>query len=76
MRVTRIEIRNFRSIRHLALDLGATTVLIGPNGVGKTAILDALRLMLTSGWGQRGTRSRRMMFTSHSIPRTRTNRTG
>ena len=55
MRVTRIEIRNFRSIRHLAVDLGETTVFVGPNNAGKTAILDALRIALTRRWGQRGT---------------------
>ena len=55
MRVTRLEIRNFRSIRHLALDLGQTTVFVGPNNAGKTAILDALRIALTRRWGQRGT---------------------
>ena len=55
MRVTRIEIRNFRSIRHLAVDLGKTTVFVGPNNAGKTAILDALRIALTRRWGQRGT---------------------
>ena len=58
MRITRIEIRNFRSIRHLALDLGDTTVFIGPNNVGKTAILDAVRLALTRRWGESGTRFR------------------
>ena len=55
MRVTRIEIRNFRSIKHLAVDLGDTTVFVGPNNAGKTAILDALRIALTRRWGQRGT---------------------
>lgn len=55
MRVTHLEIRNFRSIRHLALDLGKTTVFVGPNNAGKTAILDALRIALTRRWGQRGT---------------------
>ncbi len=55
MRVTRLEIRDFRSIRHLALDLGQTTVFVGPNNAGKTAILDALRIALTRRWGQRGT---------------------
>ena len=55
MRITRIEIRNFRSIRHLAVDLGETTVFVGPNNAGKTAILDALRIALTRRWGQRGT---------------------
>ena len=55
MRVSRIEIHNFRSIRHLVVDLGETTVFVGPNNVGKTAILDALRIALTRRWGQRGT---------------------
>ena len=47
MRITRIEIENFRSIRQLAVDLGDTTVFMGPNNAGKTAILDALRIALT-----------------------------
>ena len=55
MRMTRIEIENFRSIRHLVVDLGDTTVFVGPNNAGKTAILDALRIALTRRWGQRGT---------------------
>ena len=54
MRLTRVEIRDFRSIRHLVLDLGDTTVLIGPNNAGKSAILDALRLALTRPWGKTG----------------------
>jgi len=59
MRLTRIEIRHFRSIRHLGLDLGDTTVFIGPNNVGKTAILDAVRLAVTRRWGQSGSRFER-----------------
>src|SRR6185312_4391655 len=55
MRVTRLSIENFRSIRHLDLELGETTVLIGPNNAGKTAILDAVRIALTRRWGERGT---------------------
>ena len=55
MRITRIEIENFRSIRQLVVDLGDTTVFVGLNNAGKTAILDALRIALTRRWGQRGT---------------------
>ena len=55
MRITRIEIENFRSIRHLVVELGNTTVFLGPNNAGKTAILDALRIGLTRRWGQHGT---------------------
>lgn len=55
MRITRLHIENFRSIRNLDIELGETTVLIGPNNAGKTAILDAARIVLTRRWGQRGT---------------------
>ena len=55
MRITWIEIQNFRSIKRLSVDLGKTTVFVGPNNAGKTAILDALRIALTRRWGQRGT---------------------
>lgn len=55
MRITALRIENFRSIKKLDMELGDTTVLIGPNNAGKTAILDALRIALTRRWGQRGT---------------------
>ena len=43
MRITNVRIRNFRSIRELRLDLAETTVLVGSNNAGKTAIIDAIR---------------------------------
>jgi putative ATP-dependent endonuclease of OLD family len=55
MRLTRLRIENFRSIKRLDIELGATTVFIGPNNAGKTAILDAIRIALTRRWGQKGT---------------------
>ena len=55
MRITALRIKKFRSIKELDLELGPTTVFIGPNNGGKTAILDALRIPLTRRWGQRGT---------------------
>lgn len=55
MKITRINIRNFRCIRELDLDLGDTTVFIGPNSAGKSAIVDAIRIVLSRRWGQRGT---------------------
>lgn len=55
MRITSLRIENFRSIKSLAIELGETTVFIGPNNAGKTAILDAIRIALTRRWGQRGT---------------------
>ncbi len=62
MKITRVQIENFRSIRSLDLRLGDTTVFIGANNAGKTAILDAVRIVLTRRWGQRGTG-----FTEHDI---------
>ena len=55
MRITKIQIQNFRSIRSLELDIGDTTVFIGPNNAGKSAILEAVRILLRRRWGQRGT---------------------
>lgn len=55
MQIKRLTISNFRSIKHAEIELGATTVLIGPNNSGKTAILEAIRIALTRRWGQRGT---------------------
>ena len=39
--ITRIRVKNFRSIADSSLDLGAATVLVGPNGSGKSNFLDA-----------------------------------
>jgi putative ATP-dependent endonuclease of the OLD family len=55
MKITTLRIENFRSIRNLEIALGDTTVFIGPNNAGKTAILDAVRIALTRRWGRRGT---------------------
>ena len=66
MRITRLHVENFRSIRNLDIDLGEATVLIGANNAGKTAILDAVRIALTRRWGQRGTG-----FTENDVHRPR-----
>ncbi|MFC7688678.1 ATP-dependent endonuclease [Paeniroseomonas aquatica] len=55
MRLKRVRINNFRSIRSADIEFGENTVLIGPNNSGKTAILEAIRIALTRRWGQRGT---------------------
>jgi putative ATP-dependent endonuclease of OLD family len=55
VRITSLRIENFRSIKYLEIELGESTVFVGPNNAGKTAILDALRIALTRRWGQRGT---------------------
>ena len=43
--ISRIAIKNFRSLRDVELCPGPLTVLIGPNGSGKSNILDVLRFM-------------------------------
>ena len=64
MRITKLRIENFRSVHSLELELGGTTVLIGPNNAGKSAILEAVRILLTPRWGQRGTE-----FTENDVHR-------
>lgn len=55
MQINRIRIENFRCIRELDLWFDQTTVLIGANNTGKTAILEAVRIALSRRWGRRGT---------------------
>lgn len=65
MRISRLRIENFRCIKSLEIELDETTVFIGPNNAGKSAILEAVRIALTRRWGQRGTG-----FTEHDVHRT------
>lgn len=44
-RITQIRIQNFRCIADLTLDLSGLTVLIGDNGSGKSAIIEAIELI-------------------------------
>ena len=53
-RLTTVRIRNFRCIRDLTLDLDETTVLIGENNSGKTAVLKAIHLCLGRRRGSDG----------------------
>jgi putative ATP-dependent endonuclease of OLD family len=55
MKITRLHIENFRSIKSVDIALDETTVFIGPNNSGKTAILEAVRIALSRRWGQQGT---------------------
>lgn len=43
--ISRVRVRNFKSLRSLDLVLSNLTVLIGRNGAGKSNILDALSLL-------------------------------
>ena len=45
MRITHLEIRNFRGISIAMIeDAGSAVVIAGPNGSGKTCVLDSIRL--------------------------------
>jgi len=46
MYVQRLDIKNFRGIRSASVPLRPNTVIVGPNSVGKTAIVEALTLLL------------------------------
>jgi len=47
MFLRKINIENFRGIKHLSLELDELTVLIGENNTGKTSILEALQTCLS-----------------------------
>ncbi len=40
--ITRLQVRNFKSLREINLPLGALNVLVGPNMAGKTLPLPGL----------------------------------
>jgi putative ATP-dependent endonuclease of OLD family len=54
VKLRHLQIKNFRGITDLELELGNTTVLIGENNTGKTAVLDALRFALRDIRSRRG----------------------
>ncbi|MGH9759942.1 MAG: AAA family ATPase, partial [Blastocatellia bacterium] len=43
--ITRIHVKNFRSLADVNIELGPLTVLVGRNGAGKSAFLDVLRFV-------------------------------
>ena len=43
--ITRVQIKNFRSIAEADVTLGPLTVLVGRNGAGKSNFVDALRFV-------------------------------
>ncbi len=46
--LTRVVLRNYKSIAACSVELGPLTFLVGPNGAGKSNFLDALRLTTES----------------------------
>lgn len=43
--ITRVEVDGFKSLRNFAVDLELLTAIVGPNGVGKSNLFDALQLL-------------------------------
>ncbi|HLB11779.1 MAG TPA: AAA family ATPase, partial [Dehalococcoidia bacterium] len=43
-----VSLRNFKAFEEVSIDFGLITVLIGPNGTGKSSIAQALMLMKQS----------------------------
>lgn len=44
-RLTKLQVRGFRSVHDVSLELGPLNLLIGPNGAGKSNILSVLRMI-------------------------------
>ncbi|WP_419918204.1 AAA family ATPase [Candidatus Poriferisocius sp.] len=47
-RLTRLAVSNFRSLEKVDIPLGTLTVMIGPNGSGKTNVLNLLRFLAST----------------------------
>src|SRR5208282_4322598 len=54
MKISRVTIRNWRSIKHIDFYPSDMTVLIGANNAGKTNILSALNLLIGERWPMPG----------------------
>src|SRR5437868_2888115 len=46
MRISRIQINNFRNFQHCDLSLGEHAVIVGENKIGKSNLIYAVRLVL------------------------------
>lgn len=44
-RLIELEVENFRSLRKVSIPLGPLNVMVGPNGVGKTNVLEVFRFL-------------------------------
>ena len=44
--ITRLQVKNYRSLADISLELGPLTVLVGANGAGKSTLVDVLWFVL------------------------------
>lgn len=49
MKIQKVQISNFRSLRDVSIDFDDVTTFIGPNGVGKSSVLRALDWFFNGG---------------------------
>jgi predicted ATPase len=47
--IDRVHFENFKSLKNVTLDLGRLTVLVGPNGCGKSSVLQGIELLSQTG---------------------------
>lgn len=50
VRISKLKINNFRSIKSLNIDLPQICALIGPNNTGKSNIIGAIQRVLARDW--------------------------
>jgi len=50
--IKRLEVERFRSFEHLDLEMRPLTVLIGPNGGGKSNLLDIFSFLSQAAFGE------------------------
>lgn len=62
MKISQLEIKNFRSIKHLVMKPRSLCALVGPNSVGKTNILKAIDLVLGEGWTTKAKVARELFY--------------
>lgn len=62
MKILKLEIKNFRSIKHVIIEPQNLCALIGPNSVGKTNILKAIDLVLGEGWVTKAKIARELFY--------------
>ncbi|MGE5590764.1 MAG: ATP-dependent nuclease [Bacillota bacterium] len=48
--LTRLKVKNYRSLEEVDIPLSPLTAIVGPNGAGKTTILRAIDLVLGDAW--------------------------
>ena len=46
MKLREIKLQNFRNLVDISIPMGDTTILVGENNSGKTALMDALKIAL------------------------------